>query len=106
MSSIFGNSPGCNTSEEIIASCTVSNKEPDRVNTFQVIPNPVDQYIELKGLNDHRSIQFSIVDMLGNRVYQGNQDNTTINIQILPAGVYSAVIHVGDTNYSSRFIKF
>ena len=101
--SINGNSPGCNTSTEIIASCTVSNQDPD-LPELHVRPNPANQFIEITGLNGF-PFDFTIIDMLGNNIQKGSSDLSHINIQKLPIGIYMIVINDGEIMVSDRFVK-
>jgi bilirubin oxidase len=73
-------------------------------NELTIFPNPASDEIQLYG--EPKNIQFAICDFLGKEVQRGFiRDDSKINIQNLPAGIYS--IEVIRNNYSikGRFIK-
>lgn len=73
-------------------------------NELTIFPNPASDEIQLYG--EPKNIQFAICDFLGQQVQRAFIiDDSKINIQNLPAGIYS--IEVIRNNYSikGRFIK-
>jgi hypothetical protein len=67
-------------------------------------PNPASDEIQLYG--ESKNIQFAICDFLGKEVQRGFiSDDSKINIQNLPAGIYSIEVLRNYQLIKSRFIK-
>jgi bilirubin oxidase len=73
-------------------------------NKLTIFPNPASEEIQLVG--GPKDLQFTIKDFLGKQVQRGFiNDNSEINIQKLPAGIYSIEVLRNDQSIKSRFIK-
>jgi len=104
-STINGNSPGCNSRDEVIASCLVKSDDPELIFGIQVFPNPTSQYLEIKGLI-HPSFHYSILDIFGVEILHGKSDKPLLDIEPLPNGLYLLLIKEEGNIYSLRIVKF
>jgi len=105
LSTINGNSPGCNTNNEIIASCLVKSDDPESTSTIQVFPNPTFQYLEIKGLTKP-SFHYSMLDVFGKVLKREQTDQPLLDIGSLPAGLYILLIDESNNISSHRIVKF
>lgn len=73
-------------------------------NELTIFPNPARDEIKLFGVS--KNIQFAIFDFLGKEVQRGFiSDDSKINIQNLPSGIYSIEVLRNDQPIKSIFIK-
>jgi len=104
-STINGNSPGCNTSNEIITSCMVASHNPESNYSIQVSPNPANQFLQISGL-PQGTFQYSVFDILGHVIEQGKAVQPVLDIQTYSTGLYLLVINSDDHITSHSFAKF
>jgi len=99
------NSPGCNSRDEVTASCLVKLDDPKSGQVIQVSPNPTFQFLEIKGLT-HPSFHYSILDIFGEEIMRGKSDQPLLDIEPLPSGLYLLLIREEGNIYSHRIVKF
>ena len=102
---INGNSQGCNTRDEIIASCLVKSIDPELISDIQVLPNPTFQYLEIKGLAS-TSFQYSILDVFGNLLIKDVANLPILDLGQLPGGLYILLIKDENKITLDRIVKF
>jgi hypothetical protein len=105
ISTISGNSPGCNTSDEIIASCLVRSNETESTSTIQVYPNPTSQWLEINGLQKE-PFQYTLIDEVGQYITNNLSDQPILDIQYLPHGLYQLRIQQDNHISFHRIVKF
>jgi hypothetical protein len=67
--------------------------------TVVLYPNPAQGFVSVKGLSDG---QFKITDLLGKVVLEGSFTNGTIDLVIIPRGIYQVELQSGGTIYRTR----
>jgi len=76
---------------------------------FYIYPNPFHQTINIKFSETQRSCSISIVNNLGNEVYNSEInakcENKTINLYGQPPGVYYLILKDGKQVYTEKLIK-
>ena len=72
-------------------SATTSVKPVQSTGKIAVYPNPAKEKIVISGISDNFS--YKIFDVLGNKVMEGKQQQSNIDIQRLNAGFYILVIN-------------
>lgn len=74
------------------------------LNDVELLPNPANNYITLSGLPE--AMPYSMIDMNGKQWMKGEIDNSqSIDISVIPAGVYLLRVE-GEEAYSyQRFVK-
>lgn len=80
----------------------------DEANRFVIYPNPVNNIVNIKGLNANSNYQFVINDIKGNTVAETNVINTsayTWNIQNLSKGFYYLKIISGNNISTIKLVK-
>lgn len=85
---------------------TIYLKSTCNKHSYTVIPNPVSTQLEIVGLKSNN--QVLILDMLGNVVknFNSSQSNNTLNMQSLPAGMYTLKVINGKSISSLKVIKY
>ncbi len=87
-----------------IQNCTGINNLSQ--NSFEVYPNPAHDNLFIKSPQNIKSIQ--VVDMIGKTLIvqePNNERNVTLDVSVLPAGVYFVKVNTGDTQKLIRVIK-
>ena len=71
-----------------------------------LVPNPAQNKVELKGLENYANARVSIVDITGRLLLQQNLDpqNTYINTETLVNGVYSVLVISDNKSWSKKLI--
>lgn len=70
-----------------------------------VFPNPANEQISIGLKSDVAEFSFSIVNMSGEIVLQGQTENRNVNVANLPAGIFVIQITDGALVGNSRFVK-
>jgi hypothetical protein len=85
------------------ASLSTTNFEKDLISVF---PNPANDKIQLKGIENNQISQVSIVNVLGKKVFAtSNLKNNSIDISNLNAGIYILSISSENSQKRIKFIK-
>lgn len=75
---------------------------------FQIYPNPTDEWIHINSGQLNDDVIISITDIKGKLISETKihfSENFSVNIKLLPAGIYVLKIHHEDFQYISRIIK-
>lgn len=72
------------------------------IERIAVHPNPANDYIELPGYIDGRTIE--IVDITG-KIVRRTDEADRVDVSALPAGIYNIMISDNYKIYISKFIK-
>jgi hypothetical protein len=73
-------------------------------NTIQIFPNPTSEMINLKGEELQQAL-CTIYDMTGKAVYSNQLNTPTINIENLPAGIYTLTLQTPSSLRKAKFVK-
>ena len=80
----------------------------DESNKYVIFPNPVNNVINIKGLDANKKYQFTINDAKGSVIKQttsGNTSSYTWNVQNISNGFYYLNITTGNTTTTLKFVK-
>lgn len=75
------------------------------LNDVKIYPNPADEFIQLKGINDSYNSNIKITNMLGKEVFKSNLTNSKVNISNLKSGIYILTIQSENRLRNIKFIK-
>ncbi len=104
----FISGKGCKTVRNIMRAegcSTTSVKKQGFWPAFSVYPNPSKNRLFVKGKLES-SLHFTIINVLGQNMQQGNISNGSIDISALPAGLYYLrLVQYGQTKSTMRFVK-
>lgn len=73
-------------------------------NTIYTYPNPANNVIYIDASNIEK-YSFSIINNLGQNIKSGKTDDSYIDINTLPNGVYTLIINADNRLYSTKFVK-
>lgn len=73
-------------------------------NTIQVFPNPSSEVINISA-NDLQQAVCNIYDITGKTVYSHKLNSPSINIEILPSGIYTLTLQTPSSLRTAKFIK-
>ena len=73
-------------------------------NTIQIFPNPSSEVINISGQNLQQAV-CKIYDITGKAVYSNKLNSPSINIEILPSGVYTLTLQTPSSLRTAKFIK-
>ena len=73
-------------------------------NTIQVFPNPSYEVINISA-NDLQQAVCNIYDITGKTVYSHKLNSPSINIEILPSGIYTLTLQTPSSLRTAKFIK-
>ena len=97
------NAPVCNSTEEILALCTVSTTTPDDLPQITISPNPTNGTFTLQGIPQGT---YQIHDTTGRIIQSGNmQNDLSIDISQEARGVYFISIQMKNEVISKRIVK-
>lgn len=71
---------------------------------FSVYPNPVSDVLNINYSKSVQHLNFTITNMAGQTLQQGEIVDNKVNVSILPKGVYTLTVK-GDVNKTLKFIK-
>ncbi|MFZ1678216.1 MAG: T9SS type A sorting domain-containing protein [Saprospiraceae bacterium] len=98
---ISNNGPKCNTREEILTECLVSNAQPELGEGLTIYPNPTSGELYFK-TEDEKSLQMiTLYDFTGSRIFHQPYHNS-ISIDGLADGIYTIVFMTKD---NELFVK-
>ena len=73
---------------------------------FSVYPNPSNDFISLKALNDSETYNLTIISVTGAAVYTSDFiSNTVIDVSGISKGIYFITISNKIASYNSKWIK-
>lgn len=102
---------GCTITQTAIVANTVGVEERSDAGTITLFPNPASDYITVQmDINTTSKTEFSICNILGEKIYMENLDvskNNTSNINIVkyPKGIYFITVTNANGFSVRRFIK-
>ncbi|WP_275315636.1 endonuclease [Tenacibaculum bernardetii] len=67
-------------------------------------PNPTTNYLKI-GMADNRDANYTIVNVIGQKVLNGKVNHSTINVSNLENGMYILEINDGQRAFTKKFIK-
>lgn len=88
---------------------TISNQSTSIFETsvnesFTVYPNPNNGVFQLKGAQLEACKRLTIINILGESVYQNNNIDSKLNLSHLPKGVYVIQLHDNEKSFSKKII--
>lgn len=84
---------------------TASVNDVSFLNEVKIFPNPVENNIQLKGLDNIDSAIIKISNILGKDVIQTKLDSNKIDVSNLKSGIYILSIQSRDKSKNIKFIK-
>lgn len=96
---ISNNATGCNSEEEVIATCTESVSETKPKSVFTIYPNPATKYLFISSNNELVNTA-TIYNHLGQKVMVKTKPTDKIDVSMLKQGVY--VIELVSHKYKIR----
>lgn len=72
---------------------------------FSIVPNPVNDYLEINSKNEIEIKKIIIADITGKKVLQRNGNNLRIDTQSLQSGLYFLEVHSETVKSTIKFIK-
>ena len=75
---------------------------------FAVFPNPSENILNIKVKSAGEKLSVKMLDNLGNTVSEStvfSADETSLNVQNLPSGLYFVTILRGDKTFTQKFLK-
>lgn len=103
--SIWGNAPGCKSSDEIKESCTNFIGEVITGVSIQISPNPVTSFLSIDIPFGEPVENAIIYNHLGQMVSIVKPVNNIVYVSALEAGLYLLEISVGDRIFRTKFLK-
>lgn len=82
----------------------LSNPDYDK-GIFSVYPNPATSLLQLHLPENVFIDKIAITDVLGKQILESTENNTSINIENLPAGTYMIQAFSNDKKFQTKFIK-
>ncbi len=84
-------------------SCELSIDENIMVSHFQMIPNPVDDFVEIKSINDG---YYSLTDISGKTLFTARESNMMEEFILgLPSGFYFLELTSVNSSFVKKFVK-
>lgn len=80
----------------------------DKLNSFKILSNPANTYLDIQLANPTSNLNISIYDLIGKKVVIpnfGNTDKLTIDIKSLRSGLYLITLETDNSKTTKRFIK-
>lgn len=99
---IQDNNPGCNSQEEVEASCGIGMSELSQSSLVQIYPNPAHDFITI--LTSERILNVSIYNLVGQKVISKGVHYGSLNISKLEEGLYVVEIIAENTRVRSKLI--
>jgi alpha-tubulin suppressor-like RCC1 family protein len=85
--------------------CSGLSIEKSNADTFSIVPNPAEKYLDILSTNNLIIKSIVIVDQTGKRVLEVNQNISRLDISMLQSGVYFIKINTTEKTYQKKFIK-
>ena len=111
---IHGNSTGCDSKNEILAVCdTLSVSETDWINSFRILPNPVESISIIEFFStQHARVYIQIFNLHGlmvreipSKLYQPGKQQVEFNAAVLLSGIYFCVLKTNEGIQIEKFVK-
>jgi hypothetical protein len=89
-----------------VEECMGIDDEALAENAVMLYPNPVSGILNLELKNENFEVQeISIVNMLGQTVYKGNDETLRIDVGFLNSGMYQVTVNTDKGAWIGKFIK-
>lgn len=85
-------------------STTVENDSKEILTTVTLYPNPTRDVLHIE-TNSISSLNYSVINYLGQVVKTGNIENNVLNVASLNAGIYILEVNDGQKSVTKKFIK-
>lgn len=107
--SYFNLSPSSNTScDSFNISTPLGLKMIDATSNIKIYPNPAQHILHVEVAKAARDMHFKVVSQLGSIVVEHTalkEQQNTIDISMLPTGIYLAIIETDGERYYHKFVK-
>ena len=101
---IQGNSPGCNSQEEIKLACLTSSGNIKLENEITIYPNPGKGLLVISAPNEIAIELVAIYNSAGQKVHQEKPVNNSVDISKLRPGMYFIEIRSNQLNARRKFV--
>ena len=105
-SSTIGDGTGVNKKTPVVVNnptCIIGIEEMYNDKFYSIYPNPVSSTLNIK--TDATIEGIVIMDVIGRKILEQNENTSQINIESLEQGMYQLIINSEGKKYSSKFIK-
>ena len=100
---IVGNNTGCNSVEEVLASCFLSSEDTILNNQFEIYPNPVSNILTINYSNNIQLKNISIYTILGQKLFETTEN--LIDFSSYSDGMYFVEISTDRGTISKKIVK-
>lgn len=76
-----------------------------QTNQIQIVPNPVNDFINIQVNNNQMVTAATVCDMAGRIVFNSNSGENLLNVSFLQKGVYFVTVQTDSGNYTQKIIK-
>lgn len=73
--------------------------------TLSIFPNPIDATLNIKAWSDFRGGRFSIMDRSGKEFFESTVTSDSIDVSVLPSGLYILRLTKNERSARGKFIK-
>lgn len=103
--SIFNNSPGCNSSEEVDYSCeTIGVSDQNHLNEFELFPNPAHDVLYILTPDNITITETKIYDNFGKLIETAHMQKKLISISTVPKGMYIVELFSGQMHIRKKLV--
>jgi hypothetical protein len=102
---IHDNATGCNSQDEVEEACLeFSVPDQNAKNDFSIYPNPTKGILSISYNNGAAIDEIIIYNQMGQKVFEGELDNNTIDVSSLPEGMYVIEIRTSEFQIREKLI--
>lgn len=72
---------------------------------MKLFPNPVSRFINFSGFSDEKNIRYTIINSVGEKIFEKETNNHSIDVSELPAGQYILSVQSDTRQATKQFLK-
>lgn len=91
--------------DQVINPVMAAEEEREGEETLSIFPNPIDATLNIKAWSDFRGGRFSIMDRSGKEFFESNVTSDSIDVSVLPSGLYILRLTKDQRSARGKFIK-
>lgn len=104
-SEINSNNSGCDSAQEILDLCIMSNDELNDLENIEIYPNPVKQTLNISVKNNSKIQSVQIYDLTGKLVSTSTQNLSKIDFSLFSKGIYLISVKTDKGIFTQKIIK-